>query len=76
MEQFLLLKLPMKDTEQKLVAKMLKLLFMAVPYKTKPIHDKNIQQFVRTSRSISALKDLGGDVNLQSLGLQDSEEGG
>lgn len=42
LEAFLNLRLPMRDYEQKLVAKLLKLLFMAVPYKSKPIHDKNI----------------------------------
>lgn len=54
-EAFLNLRLAMKDYEQKLVAKLLKLLFLAVPYKSKPIHDRNIQQFVRSIRSIPAL---------------------
>ena len=42
LEQFLLLRLPMREYERELVAKLLKLLLMSVPYKSKPIHDKNI----------------------------------
>lgn len=75
LEAFLNLRLPMRDYEQKLVTKLLKLLFLSVPYKSKPIHDRNIQRFVRTVNSIPALQDLGGDVNLQSLGISDGEEG-
>jgi hypothetical protein len=63
MEAFFGLKLQMRQKEQDLVAKILKLMFMAVPYKTKPVHDKNIQSFVRTIRTIQQLKDLGGDVS-------------
>ena len=51
-------------------------MFLAVPYKSKPIHDKNIQIFVRSIRSIPALQELGGDVNLSSLGISDGEETG
>jgi hypothetical protein len=54
----------------------LKLLFLSVPYKTKPIHEKNIQQFVRTLRNIPALQDLGGDVTLSALGISDGDEEG
>ena len=32
----------MGEKEQKQVNKLLKLLILAVPYKSKPIHDKNI----------------------------------
>lgn len=76
LEAFLNLRLPMKEYEQKLVAKLLKLLFLAVPYKSKPIHDRNIQQFVRSVRSIPHLQELGGDVNLASLGISDGEDTG
>jgi hypothetical protein len=75
LEAFLNLRLPMKEYEQKLVAKILKLLFLSVSYKSKPIHDRNIQRFVRTVNSIPALQELGGDVNLQSLGISDGEAG-
>ena len=42
-QAFLNLRLPMKEYEKKLVRKLLKLLFLSVGYKTKPIHEKNIQ---------------------------------
>jgi len=47
-----------------------------VPYKTKPIHDRNIQKFVKTISTIPALQELGGDVNLAALGISDGEEVG
>lgn len=49
---------------------------MSVPYKSKPIHDRNIQLFVKTITNIPQLQDIGGDVNLASLGISDGEEGG
>ena len=41
MRAFLLLRLPMKVNEKRLVKKLLKLIFISVGYKTKPIHDTN-----------------------------------
>lgn len=55
MEAFLNLRLLMKEDQAEKVQKLLKLLFLSVPYKTKPIHEKNIQQFVRTIKTIPAL---------------------
>lgn len=42
LEAFLNLRLHMGENESKLVQKLLKLLFLSVPYKSKPIHDRNI----------------------------------
>ena len=38
---FLLLRLPMKENHRRLVKKLLKLIFISVGYKSKPIHDTN-----------------------------------
>jgi hypothetical protein len=46
------------------VRKLLKLIFLSVAYKTKPIHDKNTQLFVRTIRAIPQLQELGGDIDM------------
>lgn len=42
MQEFLNLRLLMKEDQSEKVQKLLKLLFLSVPYKTKPIHEKNI----------------------------------
>lgn len=75
-QKFLALRLPMKEKEKGLIRKMLKLMFMSVGYKSKAIHEKRIQQFVQEVRAIPQLQDLGGDVNLASLGIttDDQEE--
>jgi hypothetical protein len=52
LEAFLNLRLHMQEYESKLVSKLLKLLFLSVPYKSKPIHDRNIVKFVKTIGSI------------------------
>jgi hypothetical protein len=48
-------------------------LFLSVPYKAKPIHEKNIQLFVRAIKAIPALQELGGDVTLAQLGISDGD---
>lgn len=64
MRSFLDLRLPMKDYEKKLIRKLLKLILLSLPYKTKPIHDKNTQQFIRAIRAIPQLQELGADIDL------------
>ena len=56
---------------------MLKLLFMSVPYKSKPIHDRNIRNFVKSISSIPQLAECGAEgVSLGQLGISDGEEAG
>ena len=76
MEAFLNLRLPMGSNEQKMVTDMLKLLYMSVPYKSKPIHDRNIRNFVKSVGSIPQLIECGADVNLGQLGISDGEDTG
>lgn len=52
MQAFLNMRLPMKEKERKVVKKLLTLLFKSVSFKTKPIDERNIYQFVRTIRNI------------------------
>jgi hypothetical protein len=73
-EAFLNLRLPMKDKERRLVKKLLTLMFLSVPYKTKPIDEKNIYKLVRSIRNIPQLQDLGGEKTLEQLGLSNDEE--
>jgi hypothetical protein len=47
---------------------------MSVPYKSKPIHDKNIRNFVKSVSTLPALIELGADVNLSQLGISDGDD--
>ena len=76
MRIFLNIRLSMKEYEKKLVRKLLKLIFLSIAYKTKPIHDKNTQLFFRTIRTIPQLQELGGDIDMSQLGLLVDEEDG
>jgi len=43
MQSFLLLRLPMKDVEKRMIKKLLKLLIMSISYKSKPSHERITQ---------------------------------
>jgi len=59
----------MKEYDKKLVRKLLKLIFLSSAFKQQPIHDKNLTKFVRAIRNIPQLQELGGDVDMNFLGL-------
>lgn len=44
-------------------------MFKAVPFKSKPVHEKNIMNFMREIQNIPQLKELGGNMNLEQLGI-------
>ncbi len=72
-QAFLNLRLPMKEKERRLIRKLLQLLFLCVPYKAKPIDEKNISAMVRCMNQIAAIQELGGDRTTEQMGLSNDD---
>jgi len=69
-------RLQMKGEQRDTIKTMLKLIFMSVSYKSKPSHEKKIKQFVTVVRALPNISELGGNINLSSLGMTtDDDEG-
>lgn len=76
LKEFFNLRLPMKADQKELVRRVLKLCMMCVNFKSKPIHEKIIMNFINDVRNNPILSDIANSLNMSSaiLGASNGEQ--